>query len=185
MDLVQATSLGEYAFSNCPSLSSVTLPTGATSIGDYAFQKCTSLKTINISSSYTEIGDYAFKDSGLETVTGMTYVVQIREGAFMGSNLKSITIPSSVSGLWGSLGKNICKGCVNLTSATFNNTFSGANMFEGCTSLATVTSTTLKTIAASAFKGCTALTSVNNLTKLTDIKENAFQGSGLTSFKYS
>lgn len=41
------TSIGQAAFYECTSLTSVVIPSSVTSIGNYAFQYCTNLKTIN------------------------------------------------------------------------------------------------------------------------------------------
>ena len=54
------TSIGDYAFSACTSLSSITIPDSVTSIGDSAFYNCTSLSSITIPGSVTSIGDCAF-----------------------------------------------------------------------------------------------------------------------------
>ena len=54
------TSIGERAFINCYSLTSVTIPESVTSIGEAAFSECTSLTSITIPESVTSIGDYAF-----------------------------------------------------------------------------------------------------------------------------
>lgn len=37
------TSIGQYAFSNCRNLTSITIPKGVTSIGDDAFSGCRNL----------------------------------------------------------------------------------------------------------------------------------------------
>ena len=42
------TSIGNYAFAWCPSLTSVTIPNSVTSIGNYAFDDCSSLDTIYV-----------------------------------------------------------------------------------------------------------------------------------------
>ena len=91
------TSIGNYAFSGCRSLTSIAIPDGITSIGDYAFYKCVSLTSMTIPEGVTSIGDSAF------------------EGC---SSLESITIPDSVT----SIGRFAFSLCSALTSATFENT---------------------------------------------------------------
>ena len=56
-------SIGEYAFSNCHSLTSINIPDSVTSIGEYAFSNCHSLTSINIPDSVTSIGDSAFNEN--------------------------------------------------------------------------------------------------------------------------
>ena len=54
------TSIGDYAFSYCTSLTSVTIPDSVTSIGNYAFDGCTSLTSVTIGNGVTSIGRNAF-----------------------------------------------------------------------------------------------------------------------------
>ncbi len=54
------TSIGNYAFYECTSLTSVTIPESVTSIGGDAFYGCSSLTSITIPESVTSIGYYAF-----------------------------------------------------------------------------------------------------------------------------
>ena len=49
------TSIGDYAFSNCDSLTSIEIPDSVSSIRNTAFYGCTSLATIYIPSSVTRI----------------------------------------------------------------------------------------------------------------------------------
>ena len=61
IDGKSVTSIGQYAFYNCSSLTSITIPNSVTSIGGYAFSDCSSLTSIAIPSSVTSIGIWAFE----------------------------------------------------------------------------------------------------------------------------
>ena len=63
------TSIGEYAFSDCTGLTSITIPNSVTSIGEHAFFACTGLTSITIPNSVTSIGDGAF-----QYCTGLTSI---------------------------------------------------------------------------------------------------------------
>ena len=54
-------SIGENAFWNCDSLTSVVISNSVTSIGNYAFQACSSLTSVVIGDSVTSIGNHAFE----------------------------------------------------------------------------------------------------------------------------
>lgn len=56
------TRIATYAFYRCPSLTTITLPSGLNSIGDYAFQECANLTSITIGTGVTTIGDFAFEN---------------------------------------------------------------------------------------------------------------------------
>ena len=58
------TTIGEYAFSLCYSLTSVTIPDNVTTIGNNAFAVCVSLTSVTIGDSVTTIGEYAFENCG-------------------------------------------------------------------------------------------------------------------------
>lgn len=61
--------LGDYAFSGCSGLTSLTLPSSVTSIGNYAFYGCSGLTSLIIPSGVTSIGKWAFRGcSGLTSI---------------------------------------------------------------------------------------------------------------------
>ncbi len=78
-----ADSIGDWAFYECESLKTVTIPESVTAIGDYAFDWCRSLQSIVIPDGVTTIGEYAFCDCGsLKTVTIPDSVTAIGDYAF-------------------------------------------------------------------------------------------------------
>ena len=84
------TSIGNYAFSGCYKMTSVTIPNSVTSIGDHAFVYCDGLTSITIPNSVTSIGYGAFSYcSSLTSITIPYSVTSIGEGAFEGTNLTS------------------------------------------------------------------------------------------------
>ena len=89
--------IDDFAFQDCYSLTSISIPNSVTYIGNHAFSSC-SLTSISIPNSVTYIGDYAFFACSLKSVTISNSVTSIGEGAFQGcSSLTSITIPNSVT----------------------------------------------------------------------------------------
>ncbi len=137
------TSLGDYAFSQCTSLTEVTIPSGVTSIGWGTFSYCTSLSEITIPSSVESISGPAFlgtpwleilqsENNGIATASDgtkfaidipttitkidLTNVKVIAGNAFYNcSSLSSVTIPSSVE----SIGRDAFSNCNSLNSVTF------------------------------------------------------------------
>src|SRR6266699_3068546 len=53
-------SIGDWAFFDSISLTSVSIPASVASIGNYAFQGCSSLTSVTIPASVTSIGGNAF-----------------------------------------------------------------------------------------------------------------------------
>lgn len=75
---LSGTTIGNYAFSRCTSLTNINIPDSVTSIGNYAFMNCTGLNGITIPNTVTNIGDsitdscsapYIYFKSSTPTVT--------------------------------------------------------------------------------------------------------------------
>ena len=97
------TTIGDYAFYNCGSLTSVEIPNSVTSIGNYAFYGCRSLTSIIFPNSISSIGDNAFYNcSSLTSIQIKTRTPpSLGTDAFYGDNLlTSIYIPCGTMGAY-------------------------------------------------------------------------------------
>ena len=95
------TSIVDYAFFTCKSLTSITIPSSIKSIGYAAFYMCSSLESIDIPDSVTSIDSYAFDNCvNLNSITLPKNVKTIGKVAFEGCpNIKSVEIPASVKAI--------------------------------------------------------------------------------------
>jgi hypothetical protein len=175
------THIGNWAFSDCRGLTSVTLPNSVTTIGEDAFVY-TGLTSVTIPNSVTAIGGAAFAYTGLTSVTLPNSVITIGEVAFYGcTDLTFVTIGNSVT----TIGNWAFFGCEKLTSVTIGNSVTaiGNSAFGWCSRLTSVIlPNSVTAIGEEAFQGCEKLTSVTIGNSVTTIGKNAFNGcSNLTS----
>jgi hypothetical protein len=155
------TFLGDYAFSYCSNVKTISIGKGLSYLPDYAFWSCRSLGTIVLPNSITIIGTGAFASCwALTNVSIPESVVSIGIGAFRGcSELGNIFLPNGVK----SLGASAFFGCRSLTNISLPSTLSeiGSEAFSRCDSLKSITiPANIETIASAAFNACTALESV-------------------------
>ena len=169
------TTIGEGAFSNCNSLTSINIPNSVTTIGESAFWGCYSLTSINIPNNVTTIGNRAFGACfSLTSINIPNSVTTIGGGAFSNCNsLTSINIPNNVT----TIGEGAFWQCFSLTSINIPNgvTTIGEKAFWECTSLTSINiPNSVTTIGEKAFWECTSLTSINIPNSVTTIGNSAF-----------
>ena len=76
--------IGNEAFYRCTSLTSVVIPNGVTNIGNDAFYRCTALTNVIIGESVTNIGEFAFsKCSSLISIVLGNNLLSIGDSAFL------------------------------------------------------------------------------------------------------
>ena len=200
------TRIGNNAFKWC-SLNSVSLPEGLQSIGEFAFTSCGIIGSLTIPSTVTDIGEYAFNYCTLTSVTLLKgqegLIKNIGHYAFLQcSNLQSVSLPEGVQ----SIGSEAFSICPNLQSvslpeglqsiggdAFFKSGITGeltipssvtnieSGAFKECTSLTSVTlrkgqEGLIKTIGDGAFSGCSSLQSVSLPEGLQSIGNDTFFG---------
>jgi len=94
------TYLDDGAFYDCQDLTGIILPETVKWIGKHAFYGCSNLSNVSLSKDLYLIGTLAFAEcSSLEGIILPEGLVHIYDRAFMGSGLKSITLPESLIGL--------------------------------------------------------------------------------------
>ena len=174
-------------FTDCSSLTDVTIGNGVTRISESAFSGCTNLTSITIGNSVTEIGSGAFSGcSSLASIIIPDSVTSIGNFAFENcSNLTSITIPESVT----NIGRQAFLWCSNLTDvyitdiATWCNITFGDNPLDYASNLylngelitKLVIPEGVAFIPNCAFKGLSSITNITIPDSVTSIGGEAFK----------
>ena len=156
------TSIGEYAFYRCTTLTSVVIPNSVASIESYAFSVCSNLTNIIVESGNTKYDSRENCNAIVETATN-TLVV----------GCKNTIIPNSVT----SIGNEAFCGCRGLTSIEIPNSVTsiGTSAFYSCAGLTSIEiPNSVTNIGGGAFGSCSGLTSVEIGNSVTSIGESAF-----------
>ena len=177
--------IGDFAFSGCTSMTSVTIPNGVTTIGERAFSDCLLLTSISFPKSVTRISEQAFiytsltsinvdpDNSYYKSIDGVLYTKDGKTLVSCPTKKTSVTIPNGVReiGNWAFI------LCEMLTSVTIPDsvTVIGENAFGECFALPSVKIPNSVTyIGDGAFSECASLTSVTIPDSITTIGRNAF-----------
>ena len=132
------TEIGERAFRNCQSLTSIHIPDSVTKIGICAFYYCKNLISIHLPDGVTEIGYCAFyRCKNLISIHIPDGVTEIGKSAFYDcEHLTNIRFPESMT----EIGTYAFYDCEQLTSVHFpeNIAYIGEHAFLDCGNLATV-----------------------------------------------
>ena len=194
------TSISEYAFTFCSSLSHITIPQSVTKIGSSAF----SSTGINKDESNWENGGLYIDHCLVEVKSDFSGDFSLKEGTrllatevfYYRSSLKSITIPNSLQNISdrafvgcdslssiiiedgvNSIGNSAFEGCVSLSSIVIPNSISniGEKAFFNCSSLRSIVIPEgVTTIERQVFTNCSSLESVTLPNTLKSIKNHAF-----------
>ena len=169
------TSISDYAFYYCDSLTSFTIPSTVTTIGYGSFESCSRLRSIVIPPSVTDLGPYAFYycDS-LASVSLSPLLTHISKSTFEDCRkLSQITIPSSIK----VIGENAFSDCYALSSVTIPSSVDSIlqNAFYDCLGLRSITvPSTVKYIGESVFSYCRSLQSFDLPTSISAISNSLF-----------
>lgn len=132
------TSISEFAFQYCDSLTNIVIPNSVTSIGNAAFYLCYSLTNIIIPNGVTSIGNGTFNHCySLTNIVIPNGVTNIGSNEFFYCySLTSIIIPNGIT----SIGGYAFRDCYSLTKYDFSQctaipTLSNTNAFSGINSI--------------------------------------------------
>ena len=202
-------SIGYYAFEECTRLTSVTLNCNnivsskrdinntiskyfgeqveeyiigddVKSIGSYTFYGLKKLKTVKIGKGVTSIGEMAFSDAGITSLSLSEGLREVSYSAFVGCELGSVTIPSTVTTIekeafYCPTLKHVELNSNSLVSTNYTEDGS-LDAFFGEKVEEYVLGPDVKSIGRYAFSGCTGLKTIVLSENMDRIRDNAFEG---------
>ena len=196
------TSLGNYVFRDCASLTSVTFAEGCNleTMGTHVFYDCESLTQIDLPESVKSIGANSFANTGLVSIDLPDGITSLPNYLFQNCEaLTSVGLPRSLD----SIGTYVFRNCTSLTqfvipdgvSTIGQYAFAGSGLtsitipesvdtlgnyvFDACSNLVSVNmSSKVESLSIGVFRNCSALQEVNfpGASNLTSIGKLAFSG---------
>ena len=152
------TGIGGNAFSECPTLQSVSMPTSLKKIGKMSFKNCEALKTVDLPYELRSIGESAFENC---------------------TSLGNIEIPATVE----AINRYSFSGCSSLTFDKLPEALKviGERAFSGCGLLKSIViPASVESISYDAFSACIGLKTVEFGSGLKEVSSSAFNGCDLT-----
>lgn len=184
------TSIGAMAFRGCVKLTSVTIPKNIKTIGNSAFYGCSSIESVTYCATKCDTMAYSssypvFRNcTSLKTVTIAEGVTEIPAYAFeYADSLTNVTFPSTLR----YLGDYSFSYCTSLKSIVLpvNMSVIGDSAFQNDTNLSSVTvNERLSKIGDAAFKRCTSLKTFTLSPLVSSIGAYAFMNTGITEMEF-
>ncbi len=168
------TSIGDYAFSYCRGLTSITIPDSVTSIGYYAFSNCSNL-------NYTEYGNCKYLGNSENPYVALMDAID--------TSVTNVTIHENTK-MIADYAFSSCSGLISITVDTNNTTYHSKDncliktatnaLILGCKT--SIIPDNVTCIGNYAFQSCSGLTSITIPNSVTSIGDYAFAWCfGLTS----
>lgn len=155
------TGIGQYAFSNCISVKSITIPETITLIDFSAFMGCASLEKITIPDSIDSLPqNLCYGCTSLESIDIPEEITSIPRSAFYGcSSLRTVNLPDSLD----KIDDNAFKSCKALSSINLpeNIVSIGEEAFAGSGLESIDIPASVEIVERWAFSGCQSLREIN------------------------
>ena len=172
-----ATTIPDYAFYGCKTLTSITIPENITAIGGAAFQNCPNLTTVifnarNCTVAHTILGDNinpAFNNNAITRVEFGPQVNNIPNYMFWGcKGITDIVFGANIE----TIGQSAFYGCASLNNITIPETVTsiGGHAFANCSGLNTIT--------------FNAVNCVNMVTMENNVPMPAFENKALSAINF-
>ena len=195
IDGYSVTSIGNYAFSYCTSLESVTIPASVTTIGDCAFYGCTSLHTVVLPDTEITIGQNAFWDTIYNDIRVSFDYIKLEDGTlriticYAGSEVTELVLPSEINGyMVTEIGNGRAvmnaRSALNVKKVVIPDSITAINdyAFEECDMLESITiGKGIKSIGMAAFYGCYSLEDLYYTGTATDWAKIEINSSGTSN----
>ena len=184
---MKVTAIAQSIFKGNQSIEELVIPKYITSVGNYSFENCTSLSKMTFNAVHCNDMDASIVFKGcnsIETVIIGKNVEYLPWGAFTETDITSIEIPDSVE----EIGPYAFSKCDKLMNVTLGKKVLviGERAFGDCTALEDITtSEKITTLGPSVFINCSSLEEIILPVTVVNLKNHMFDGcSSLEKIRY-